>query len=175
MAAPAGERYDRHPGIARGRSAGGATPDSSSVDRSAVKGIPLFGDLAAFMTGWTSFVAGFSGAIAAGALGLTVYFDRFVPGIANSKGIAVVIIALLAIVHMRGLCPGRVVQIALTLIKVGALFALVAGTQMAHIPYKGAAPATQELMAGGIQVRPLPNQSVRSAQRISSRSRSNIS
>jgi len=84
-----------------------------------------FGDVAAFMTGWTSFVAGFSGAIAAGALGLTVYFDRFVPGIANSKGIAVVIIALLAIVHMRGLGPGRVVQIALTLIKVGALFALV--------------------------------------------------
>jgi len=32
-----------------------------------------FGDVAAFMTGWTSFVAGFSGAIAAGALGLTVY------------------------------------------------------------------------------------------------------
>src|SRR6266487_1993192 len=84
-----------------------------------------FGDVAAFMTGWTSFVAGFSGAIAAGALGLTVYFDRFVPGVANSKGIAVVIIALLAIVHMRGLGPGRLVQIALTLIKVGALLALV--------------------------------------------------
>ena len=84
-----------------------------------------FGDVAAFMTGWTSFVAGFSGAIAAGALGLTVYFDRFVPGIANSKGIAVVIIALLAIVHMRGLGLGSVVQLVLTLIKVGALFALV--------------------------------------------------
>ena len=70
-----------------------------------------FGDVAAFMTGWTSFVAGFSGAIAAGALGLTVYFDRFVPGIANSRGIAVIVIALLAIVHMRGLGPGGVVRL----------------------------------------------------------------
>ena len=34
----------------------------------------------------------------------------------------------------------------------GALFALLTGTQMVHIPYKGAAPATLELMAGEIQV-----------------------
>ena len=39
-----------------------------------------FGGLAAFLTGWTSFVAGFAGAIAAGAVGLTAYLDRFVPG-----------------------------------------------------------------------------------------------
>jgi hypothetical protein len=32
-----------------------------------------FGDLAAFLTGSTSFVAGFSGAIAACAVGVTVY------------------------------------------------------------------------------------------------------
>src|SRR5262249_11335760 len=35
-----------------------------------------FGRLAAFLTGWTSFVAGFSGAIAAGAVGATAYLDR---------------------------------------------------------------------------------------------------
>src|SRR5262245_41098502 len=83
-----------------------------------------FGDAAAFMTGWTSFVAGFSGAIAAGALGLTLYLDRFVPGTAQSKSIAVVIIAVLAFIHMRGLGPGRIVQMALTLLKASALFAL---------------------------------------------------
>jgi APA family basic amino acid/polyamine antiporter len=84
-----------------------------------------FGDMAAFMTGWTSFVAGFSGAIAAGALGVTVYLNRFIPGTAQSKSIAIAIIAILALVHGRGLGPGRILQSALTLIKVGALFALV--------------------------------------------------
>jgi len=84
-----------------------------------------FGDLAAFLTGWTSFVAGFSGAIAAGAVGVTVYLDRFVPGIAQSEPVAVAIIVLLAVVHARGLGPGRVVQGALTLIKMGALVAFV--------------------------------------------------
>src|SRR6202022_718471 len=45
LAAPIGEGYDRHPGIARGRSADGATPGSTSIDRSAVKAIPLFASL----------------------------------------------------------------------------------------------------------------------------------
>jgi basic amino acid/polyamine antiporter, APA family len=84
-----------------------------------------FGDLAAFLTGWTSFVAGFSGAIAAGAVGVTVYLDRLVPGIAQSKPLAIAIIVLLAIVHARGLGPGRVVQGALTVLKLGALVAFV--------------------------------------------------
>jgi APA family basic amino acid/polyamine antiporter len=35
-----------------------------------------FGRLAAFLTGWTSFVAGFTGAIAASAIVLTFYLDR---------------------------------------------------------------------------------------------------
>src|SRR5690349_15655063 len=38
-----------------------------------------FGRLAAFLTGWTSFVAGFSGAIAAGAVALAEYIGRFAP------------------------------------------------------------------------------------------------
>ena len=38
-----------------------------------------FGRLAAFLTGWTSFVAGFSGAIAASAVVLAFYVGRFVP------------------------------------------------------------------------------------------------
>ena len=35
--------------------------------------------MAAFLTGWTSFVAGFSGAIAASAVGFAGYLGRFVP------------------------------------------------------------------------------------------------
>src|SRR6476620_4625780 len=38
-----------------------------------------FGRLAAFSTGWTSFVAGFTGAIAASAIVLAFYLGRFVP------------------------------------------------------------------------------------------------
>jgi APA family basic amino acid/polyamine antiporter len=34
-----------------------------------------FRDVAAFLAGWTSVVAGFSGAIAAGAMGITIYAD----------------------------------------------------------------------------------------------------
>jgi APA family basic amino acid/polyamine antiporter len=85
-----------------------------------------FGDLAAFLTGWTSFVAGFSGAIAAGAVGVTVYLDRFVPGTAHSEPVAIGIIVFLAVVHALGLGPGRALQSALTLLKVGALVAFVA-------------------------------------------------
>ena len=38
-----------------------------------------YGRLMAFLTGWTSFVAGFSGAIAASAVVLAFYVGRFVP------------------------------------------------------------------------------------------------
>jgi amino acid transporter len=37
-----------------------------------------YGRLAGFLTGWTSFVAGFSGAIAASSVVLTSYLGRFV-------------------------------------------------------------------------------------------------
>ncbi|HWT45042.1 MAG TPA: amino acid permease, partial [Vicinamibacterales bacterium] len=42
-----------------------------------------FGPMAAFLTGWTSFVAGFSGAIAASALAFADYIGRFVPAAAS--------------------------------------------------------------------------------------------
>ena len=38
-----------------------------------------FGPSAAFLTGWTSFVAGFSGAIATSAVVLVFYLGRFLP------------------------------------------------------------------------------------------------
>src|ERR671914_263297 len=43
-----------------------------------------YGRLAAFLTGWTSFVAGFAGAMAASAVVLVVYLDRFIPGVADT-------------------------------------------------------------------------------------------
>ena len=86
-----------------------------------------FGPLAAFLTGWTSFVAGFSGAIAASAVALADYVTRFVPGAAPARPfIALTAIAVLTVVHVRGLGPGRLVQNLLAGLKVGGIVALVA-------------------------------------------------
>jgi APA family basic amino acid/polyamine antiporter len=102
-----------------------------------------FGGLAAFLTGWTSFVAGFSGAIAAGGVGVAAYLDRFLPGagsaaaiaawhlgplsltVSNRALVAIAVIAALALIQARGVGPGRLVQNALTILKVGALTSFV--------------------------------------------------
>jgi len=112
-----------------------------------------FGPLAGFLTGWTSFVAGFSGAIAASAVFLIITLNRFIPGIANDTPLlaipipgtsaavtfsvhtlaasATIIIA--ALIHIRGVGPGRLVSNVLTTLKIVSLvvfigFGLTAGT-----------------------------------------------
>jgi APA family basic amino acid/polyamine antiporter len=103
-----------------------------------------YGPLAAFLTGWTSFVAGFAGAIAASAVVITLYLDRFIPGVANSTPfftipipwvpmsfsrqtiVAIVAVWLFAFVHIRGVGPGRVVVNILTTLKVTALLIFIA-------------------------------------------------
>ena len=122
-----------------------------------------FGELAGFLTGWTSFVAGFSGAIAASAVGLASYVSRIVPAVDDStlfalplgfttlaltpqRSLAIVAILALSYVHARGLGPGRIVQNLLAVAKVllllgfvAAGFAIGRGT-MAHFDM-GAPPA----------------------------------
>jgi APA family basic amino acid/polyamine antiporter len=86
-----------------------------------------FGPLAAFLTGWTSFVAGFSGAIAASTIALADQVTRFVPGAAGAKpAIALAAIAALTLVHVRGLGPGRLVQNLLAGLKVAGIVTIVA-------------------------------------------------
>ena len=103
-----------------------------------------FGRLAAFLTGWTSFIAGFSGAIAASAIVLTFYLGRFFPGAADSTPFFVVplpsipltvsrqtlvalsAVALLAWIHVRGVRPGRIVGNVLAALKVSALLMFIA-------------------------------------------------
>ena len=111
-----------------------------------------FGPLAGFLTGWTSFVAGFSGAMAASAVFLIITLDRFIPGVANSTALlaipipgvvtvtfsihtlaasAVIIVA--ALIHIRGVGPGRIASNVLTTLKIVSLvvfigFGLTAGT-----------------------------------------------
>jgi len=122
-----------------------------------------FGGLAAFLTGWTSFVAGFSGGIAAGAVGLTAYLDHFLPGAGSEAGIAtwragsltvivspraliaIVVILALALIHARGLGPGRLVQNLLTALKIGALtlFVVVGLTTATRLPLPVAVAAAE--------------------------------
>ncbi len=103
-----------------------------------------YGPLAAFLTGWTSFVAGFTGAIAASAVALAGYLGRFVPAAADSTPIftvpipllplivsprsivALATIAILSFIHIRGLGPGRIVQNVLAGLKASALVAIIA-------------------------------------------------
>jgi basic amino acid/polyamine antiporter, APA family len=103
-----------------------------------------FGPLVAFLTGWTSFVAGFSGAIASNALALAGYLGRFIPAAADERAlfsiplpfvplivspksvVALAAIAALSVIHLRGLGPGRVVQNFLTALKVTGLLAFIA-------------------------------------------------
>jgi APA family basic amino acid/polyamine antiporter len=86
-----------------------------------------YGPLAAFLTGWTSFIAGFSGAIAASAVALADYVGRFIPLRADAKPlVSIAAIAVLTLIHVRGLGPGRLVQNSLAAIKVTAIVVLIA-------------------------------------------------
>ena len=102
-----------------------------------------FGPLAAFLTGWTSFVAGFAGAIAVSAVVLADYLGRFVPIAADRTALltiplpfvpltispqaltAIVVIAVMSWVHVRGVGPGRIVSNLLASLKVSALVLFV--------------------------------------------------
>ena len=102
-----------------------------------------FGPVAAFLTGWTSFVAGFSGAVAASAVGLASYLGRFLPVAGDTRPIvalalgplsltvtrqalvAIAVIFGLTWIHVRGLGPGRIVQNVLAGAKVTRLVVLI--------------------------------------------------
>lgn len=103
-----------------------------------------YGRVAAFLTGWTSFVAGFAGAIAANAFFIPIYLARFIPGVDNQQPIftipipyvpltfsvhtmvAVASVWLLAIIHLRGVGPGRAVMNVLAALKVTAFLLFIA-------------------------------------------------
>jgi len=101
-----------------------------------------YGRLAAFLSGWTSFVAGFSGAIAVSAVVLASYLGRFIPAAASDAPLLVVplvpltvsrqslvaisAIALMSWIHLRGVGPGRIVGNILATFKVLALVIFIA-------------------------------------------------
>jgi APA family basic amino acid/polyamine antiporter len=131
-----------------------------------------YGPLAGFLTGWTSFVAGFSGAIAASSIALAEYVGRFLPAAGNGTPlltiplplvplivsqktlVALLVIVALTIVHLRGLGPGRLVQNALAGAKVSALVIfLVLGFAIGHPgAAAGASAAVPEAASNGFTI-----------------------
>jgi APA family basic amino acid/polyamine antiporter len=98
---------------------------------------PVFG----FLSGWVSFIVGFSAPIAASAMGFSEYFCRafpIVPGWLQDNGImeigytktliSVTVILIFTFIHYRGMKTGALVQNVLTLLKVTLIvFLLLAG------------------------------------------------
>ncbi|HEX2977161.1 MAG TPA: amino acid permease [Bacteroidales bacterium] len=98
---------------------------------------PVFG----FLSGWVSFIVGFSAPIAASALGFSEYFTRALPalpqwfkeaGLFGETGtktfLAVTVILIFTLLHYRGIKSGAIVQNVLTLLKVTLIaFLLIAG------------------------------------------------
>jgi APA family basic amino acid/polyamine antiporter len=91
----------------------------------------LYNPLCGFLSGWVSFIVGFSAPIAASAMGFSEYFCRAVPalpewfsssGIMNEmwtkKLISVSIILIFTFIHFRGIKTGTRIQNLLTVLKV---------------------------------------------------------
>ena len=102
------------------------------------------GRIMGFLSGWISLIVGFSAPIAAAAMAFSTYFFHTLP--AGARGwtslflskagpvtlspvnlTAVAVIVLFSLVHWKGLHFGSRVQNVLTVIKVGAILAFIAG------------------------------------------------
>jgi APA family basic amino acid/polyamine antiporter len=94
----------------------------------------LFHPSLGFLTGWVSFLVGFSAPLAASALGCSEYFASALPGVMQpgdpelmKKGLAVLIIAGLTGIHLKGMETGAGIQNLLTGGKVFLILALIVG------------------------------------------------
>lgn len=98
----------------------------------------LYNPLLGFLSGWVSFMVGFSAPIAASALGFSEYFRRAVigsqAGLANGgildsvlagKLLAISIILIFTFIHYRGIKYGARIQNILTILKIALIMILL--------------------------------------------------
>src|SRR5664279_4333883 len=110
---------------------------------------PLFG----FLSGWVSFMVGFSAPIAASALGFSQYFCRAVPGLPvwlnkagimnaswTGKLIAISIILIFTFIHYRGIKYGAKIQNVLTVLKVALIMTLLIRGFASYLLYTSPSP-----------------------------------
>lgn len=95
-----------------------------------------FGPLVGFLAGWTSFVAGFSGALAAGAVALATHLGQYVPALAGGTGsdtaplglrslVAAGVLILFGGVHAIGWTAGKLAQRSLALLVLAIILLFV--------------------------------------------------
>jgi basic amino acid/polyamine antiporter, APA family len=95
---------------------------------------PIFG----FLSGWVSFIVGFSAPIAASAMGFSEYFCRALPAVpdwfenagllsraSTQTFLSVTVIIIFTYIHYHGIKSGSVIQNILTLLKVGLIVLLL--------------------------------------------------
>ncbi len=98
----------------------------------------LYHPVLGFLSGWVSFIVGFSAPIAAAAIGFSEYFFRAFPQLSQvahaarmaeplwlKKSIAILIIIAFTLVHLRGIEFGARIQNILTVLKIGLIIALI--------------------------------------------------
>lgn len=91
----------------------------------------LFHPMLGFLSGWISFIVGFSAPVAASAMGFSEYFSRAIPGLfsfANEtgifnevnlkKGASILIILIFTFIHLGGIEKSARVQNWLTILKI---------------------------------------------------------
>ncbi|MBN2635758.1 MAG: amino acid permease [Prolixibacteraceae bacterium] len=98
----------------------------------------IFHPLVGFLSGWVSFIVGFSAPVAASAMGFSEYFTRVFPELLTSisqssnfsvefinKGISIFVILLFTLIHLRGIEKSAAVQNILTILKIALVVGLI--------------------------------------------------
>jgi len=91
----------------------------------------VFGPLAGFLTGWTSLIAGFSGAIAASAVGFAAYFSSLLALDAGMQSsIAVILIVLTSALHAANVGIGSKLNYWLCFLIIAAVVIVALATPL---------------------------------------------
>ena len=95
----------------------------------------LYNPLLGFLSGWVSFIVGFSAPIAASSIGFSEYFVSAFPqigdaiGISNpliiKKSLSIIVLIVFTFIHIRGIEFGTIIQNYLTVLKIGLIIGLI--------------------------------------------------
>jgi APA family basic amino acid/polyamine antiporter len=98
----------------------------------------IYNPLAGFLSGWVSFIVGFSAPIAASAMGFSEYMLKAFPSLAAVGGdssiltpvvagkiLSVAVILIFTFIHYRGIKTGSRIQNVLTIVKIGTMVVLI--------------------------------------------------
>jgi len=93
-----------------------------------------YGPLTGFLSGWATFLILYSGALAWLCMTFANFLGYFIPLTPlASKGVALALLSLFAIVNIRGLRQGVITQDVLTLLKLGGVLTVIAAAFFAPV------------------------------------------